>query len=539
MKKMFLSDSSTSVRGGERSGERPTLTCGNFFNPTSPSFAGGSVSPIIPDLIGAGIGLATGGVYDPALFGAAAGAISGGISNKGGLAGAIKGGIGGYGVGAGLNSFSDMLSSTTTPAPVETGVPLSPLGAPGGAATAALPGVTPGSPEWDLLTEEQRNAILASTGSAQAPTAVGGTSDVANQVGSPGTVDPTSGVTTFPLQTPPPVVGTPLDPATGLSVNAPSPPQNRGDQPIDPATGLPITPALAGPAVDPSSLTISAPTPALPAAPIAAPPSLSGFRGGDEFGSMLGNLGSPIPADETMIDASGNLVQAGTLGAPTGSLPGQISAPTAGGATSGFPDAPSPAAQPAAKTPLFTIPGTNTTSADISSFIKNNGKLLLGAGSLAGAALKKPQVSQLGNLQNIANSESAASAAALAEANALIPSVSTGVLPAGADAMVSQAQNDAINAIKSKYASMGMSGSSTETQEINQAIQSAASQRFTIANQLTQTGLTAAGLATSDNSSAAAIYDAIMQAQLKADSGLQTALANFGMAAAVGSITGK
>lgn len=86
------------------------LTLGNFFNPSSPSFLGGSVSPIIPQIIGAGIGAFTG--YDPALFGAATGAFTGGVSRGGGVSGAVTGGLSGYGVGSLGNAFSSSAFGT-------------------------------------------------------------------------------------------------------------------------------------------------------------------------------------------------------------------------------------------------------------------------------------------------------------------------------------------------------------------------------------------------------------------------------------------
>lgn len=76
------------------------LTLGNFFNPSSPSFLGGGISPIIPELIGTALGGPIGG--------AIAGGVYGGISSGGGFSGALSGGLQGYGLGSlAGNAFPD------------------------------------------------------------------------------------------------------------------------------------------------------------------------------------------------------------------------------------------------------------------------------------------------------------------------------------------------------------------------------------------------------------------------------------------------
>jgi hypothetical protein len=101
--------------------------------------------------------------------------------------------------------------------------------------------------------------------------------------------------------------------------------------------------------------------------------------------------------------------------------------------------------------------------------------------------------------------------------------------------MVSQGLQSAQAAIKSKYAAMGLSGSTMETQDLNAAQTNASSQAFQMANTLTQTGLTEAGVSQSDLGGASTIYQAIMNEQLSADEALQKALAQFASAAAFGS----
>lgn len=178
-----------------------------------------------------------------------------------------------------------------------------------------------------------------------------------------------------------------------------------------------------------------------------------------------------------------------------------------------------------------------TSGSDISKFFKDNKDMLrLGASgvSLAASALKKPDTSQIHNLESLAGNINTASAAPAAAASSLIPSVSTGVLPPGADALVNNALHDAQGSIRSKYASMGLSGSTMEAQELSSAAQSAASQRFQMANALTNTGLTAAGISTYQMGSSAHIYEAIMKEQLAQDQQLQKALSDFAAASALG-----
>lgn len=173
-------------------------------------------------------------------------------------------------------------------------------------------------------------------------------------------------------------------------------------------------------------------------------------------------------------------------------------------------------------------------------FLKANKGLLLPGAALAASALKgkstpAPENTPSGsNLTNIASGLNTNAANINATANSLIPSVTTGVLPPGADAMVNDALRGAQSSIRSKYASMGLSGSTMEAQELSSAAQSAASQRFQMANTLTNTGLNAAGISSNEMNSSARIYEAIMREQLAQDSALQNALANFAASAAQG-----
>lgn len=139
------------------------------------------------------------------------------------------------------------------------------------------------------------------------------------------------------------------------------------------------------------------------------------------------------------------------------------------------------------------------------------------AGALMGGLFSNKPPPEVPQLETLANNLSQGS-------NTLIPSVTTGNLPAGAEMRVNNAVQDQIQSIKSKYAQLGMTGSTPEAQEIAQAQARGQAMAFEIADQLTQTGIKEAGLS-------ANIFEAIMKAQVEQDSSLQGALANFAGAA--------
>lgn len=146
--------------------------------------------------------------------------------------------------------------------------------------------------------------------------------------------------------------------------------------------------------------------------------------------------------------------------------------------------------------------------------------------------------------------------------NQLEQSLITGQLPPGFDAQIQQATNDAMTSIRSRYASLGMSGSSAEADALAYVQQQAAGQRAAIAQQLAQQGQTAvnSGISALGQGSSAinsasgnlgaatqalngainagnqtladlglqqSVYQNLMQAQIQQDTALQTAIGNF------------
>jgi hypothetical protein len=103
----------------------------------------------------------------------------------------------------------------------------------------------------------------------------------------------------------------------------------------------------------------------------------------------------------------------------------------------------------------------------------------------------------------------------------------SGKLPPGAEQYVDVGLSDADASTRGRYASLGLSGSTMEGQDLqaNQARAEAA--KFQIAQQTTQTGLASMQLADS-------IYSQIADLQLGQDNQLQNAIAQFAAAAAGG-----
>jgi hypothetical protein len=177
-----------------------------------------------------------------------------------------------------------------------------------------------------------------------------------------------------------------------------------------------------------------------------------------------------------------------------------------------------------------------TTLGQIGSYLKSNsGALTLGGAGLA-ANLAAPLLAKLGltgsipnqaALTGVANQASTAAGNANAYAGALEAPLTTGVLPAGAQAQVTQALNDSITSIKSKYANLGLTGSTAEQAAISEAQSQAQQMTFTIAQQMAQTGIQAGNQATQDLGLEGTIYNDLTQAQISQDTALQNAIASF------------
>jgi hypothetical protein len=152
-----------------------------------------------------------------------------------------------------------------------------------------------------------------------------------------------------------------------------------------------------------------------------------------------------------------------------------------------------------------------STGGTFSNFLKGVSPLIPAAAGAGIAAIKgnqaAPQTSALQGLQNTDTNL----------ANTLTTAGTSGNLLPGQEATLDNQLQQNITQIRSQYASMGLSGSSSEQQAIAQAQQASAAQRTSLMTQLIQTGLTASGQADS-------VTQQLAQSQLNQDQQLQNAL---------------
>lgn len=155
-------------------------------------------------------------------------------------------------------------------------------------------------------------------------------------------------------------------------------------------------------------------------------------------------------------------------------------------------------------------------------FLKKNASWLLPALG-GGASFLKQTASTLPNqnqLNQIAVQEQE-------QGGQLLSSLTTGQLPPGQEAVIQQQLGQQIASIRSKYASMGQSGSSGEIAEIQAAQTNASNQRFQETQALTSEGLQLLGGASSG-------FSNIANEQISTDNELQSAIGDFATAAGLG-----
>ena len=156
-----------------------------------------------------------------------------------------------------------------------------------------------------------------------------------------------------------------------------------------------------------------------------------------------------------------------------------------------------------------TISGGN----GIGGLTKNIAPLIAGGG-LANALINGPgKIPQKGNIE--------ANAAQLQQnAAPLISAENTGILPAGEETQVDQQLQAQLAQIKAKYASMGLSGSTMEQQDLANAQNQSVANRANLAAQATQEGLAMNGAATQD-------YSELATLQLQQQQDLQNQIAEM------------
>jgi len=236
--------------------------------------------------------------------------------------------------------------------------------------------------------------------------------------------------------------------------------------------------------------------------------------------------GQLIPAGDSLTTGAGNLTSGlSGAGGVTGSglTAGLTGGDAAVASSQGIPTIGSQAASIAGKLgdTLKGLPGKA-----LDSIANNPIQAALGGMSL----LNQNSVSkQIGQQEQALQAQAAESQAQVAP---LLSSLSSGQLPAGAQSLIDQQTQAEITQIKSKYAQMGLAGSTMEAQEISSAHERAQSQVFTIAQQMASTGLQALG-------ASSGISQNLLNTLMEEDKGAASAIGNLGSALAGGGAAQK
>ena len=110
--------------------------------------------------------------------------------------------------------------------------------------------------------------------------------------------------------------------------------------------------------------------------------------------------------------------------------------------------------------------------------------------------------------------------------------LTSGTLPPGIGSALSGAHDSAAAAIRSRYANMGMAGSSAEMQDLNNLAQTTVSQGADIANKLLATGV-------SEQQFASGLYQNLMATSMQQDTNMSNAISGFTNAMAKASAVGS
>lgn len=144
---------------------------------------------------------------------------------------------------------------------------------------------------------------------------------------------------------------------------------------------------------------------------------------------------------------------------------------------------------------------------------------LLSVGGLAASAIR-------GNQQYPGQAQLSEQAQSLMNQGQVMQAyLQNGTLPPGAQAAIDQASAAATASIRSQYASLGMTGSSAEAQDIANAQQAARTQATNLAVSLFQSGI-------SETQLSAQLYQDIMNNAIQQDQGMSSAIGNLAVAMA-------
>lgn len=163
----------------------------------------------------------------------------------------------------------------------------------------------------------------------------------------------------------------------------------------------------------------------------------------------------------------------------------------------------------------------------------NNSGLLAGLGA-AGAGLgaglllgKGNDVPFQGELQGIAGTAGGEASTLFGEGQSLLQPLISGKLPPGAQASVDLATNAAKTASASRYASLGLTGSTMAGDAAANLDQQKAAMEFQIAQDMAKTGLSASAQSVQLLGLQEQAYSGLMQAQMKQDSSMMSTIGSF------------
>jgi hypothetical protein len=411
----------------------------------------GGLGGTVGDALGIG---ATGG---DALVGAGAGALGSAVTGGNPLVGALTGGAGGAATGllGGLGGSDSSgagagAAGGANTAALGSAAPAGAVGSGGaGSALSAAPDFSiAGSAPTDLTSGV--SASTAGTGAIGAGTGFGGSGELAGLAAPTSSLSSTTGAFAGPTGAVPSGVEgvTPTDQYNFVSSSDSS---GSGGQPDTSTTGG-TTGTAGGASGGPSSWL----------------PSWLGGSGSGAQASLVNPDGTyvlppptPVPEGSTVVDSAGNFVNPGDPNY----------APTVNSLNA------TPVVQAA--------PASPGTSGVLGSLGISNGQLLGGGIAAAGLGynlLQKNSIPEESNISNLSNQLQTQSAQ-------LQSYVNNGTLPPGVSTVLTQVQKSMTDQIKAKYAQLGMSGSSAETQDLNNAALQVQSQGATEALNLMNQGV--------------------------------------------------
>lgn len=223
-------------------------------------------------------------------------------------------------------------------------------------------------------------------------------------------------------------------------------------------------------------------------------------------GALPGGTGSAVSAAApSSVPSTGGDVTSGGLA--SANLPGSLGA----GAATGTPSL-AGGATPTPAAPAAAAPAAGASS-DWGKFLTSPEGLLTIGGLGASIARGSPKPAGVANLTTQANQ-------LLSQGNRLGSYLETGTLPPGLQESLGTATNDAATAIKSKYAQLGMSGSSAEAQDLQNLSLRSQEQGANEAMSLMAQG-------TQDTQLGTQLYEYLIGVNMQQDQQLSSSIGNF------------